>query len=202
MNKVGIFGGAFDPIHNGHTALVRAAAKELKLKETLVIPTAASPHKKSEGASFEDRAEMCRLVFGGEPGFIVSEIERSLDAPNYTIRTVRALKEIYPRDTEFYLILGGDMLFYFEEWYRHEALRKECRVVAAARENDSYPDLVEYANRLGRVKVLNLPVMELSSSEVRDRIKRGESTAGLLDERVRAYIDERGLYRDGGAKGI
>lgn len=202
MNKVGIFGGAFNPIHNGHTALVRAVAGELKLRETLIIPTAIPPHKKSEGASFEQRLEMCGLLFGGEAGFTVSDIERKLGAPNYTIHTVRALKEIYPRDTEFYLILGGDMLFYFEHWYRHEALRKECRVVAAARENDSYTDLVEYANRLGRVKVLNLPVMEVSSSEIRGKIRRGESTEGLLDGRVRAYIDERGLYRDGGAEGI
>ena len=70
------------------------------------------------------------------------------------INTVRALKEIYPKNTEFYLIIGGDMLFYFEHWYRYEALLKECHVVAAARENDSYTDLYEYANQLGRVKVL------------------------------------------------
>lgn len=202
MNKVGIFGGAFNPIHNGHTALVRAASEALKLRETLIIPTAVSPHKKREGASFEERMEMCGIVFGGEAGYTVSDIEQKLGAPNYTIHTVRALKDIYPKDTEFYLILGGDMLFYFEHWYRNEALRKECRVVAAARENDSYTDLVEYANELGRVKVLNLPVIEVSSSEIREKIRRGESTAGLLDGRVRAYIDERGLYRDGGAEGI
>lgn len=202
MNKVGIFGGAFNPIHNGHTALVRAASEALKLRETLIIPTAVSPHKKREGATFEERMEMCGIVFGGEARYTVSDIEQKLGAPNYTIHTVRALKDIYPKDTEFYLILGGDMLFYFEHWYRNEALRKECRVVAAARENDSYTDLVEYANELGRVKVLNLPVIEVSSSEIREKIRRGESTAGLLDDRVRAYIDERGLYRDSGAEGI
>lgn len=202
MNKVGIFGGAFNPIHNGHTALTRAAAAELKLRETLIVPTAVSPHKKSADVSFAERMEMCGLVFSGETGFTVSDIEHRLGAPNYTIRTVRALKEIYPGDTEFYLILGGDMLFSFEQWYRHEALRKECRVVAAARENDSYPDLVEYANRLGRIKVLNLPVIEGSSTEIREKIRRGESTAGLLDDRVRAYIDERGLYRDGGTERV
>ncbi len=201
MTKIGIFGGAFNPVHNGHTALAFAAAKALKLRETLVIPTASSPHKENGGASFEQRMEMCRLVFS-QDGFTVSDIEKTLGAPNYTINTVRALKKIYPADTEFYLILGGDMLFYFEHWYRHEALRKECRVVAAARENDSYTDLVEYANELGRVKVLNLPVIEVSSSEIRDKIKKGESTQGLLDSRVRAYIDERGLYRDGRTEGI
>ena len=202
MNKVGIFGGAFNPIHKGHTALVRAVSAALKLRETLIIPTAVSPHKKSEGASFEERMEMCGIVFGEEAGYTVSDIEQKLGAPNYTIHTVRALKEIYPKDTEFYLILGGDMLFCFEHWYRNEALRKECRVVAAARENDSYTDLVEYAHALGRVRVLNLPVIEVSSSEIREKIRRGESTAGLLDDRVRAYIDERGLYRDGGAERI
>lgn len=196
MNKVGIFGGAFDPVHNGHSALARAAAKALKLRETLIIPTAASPHKKNDGASFEQRLEMCGIVFPEEE-FTVSDIEGRLGKPNYTISTIRALKEIYPKDTEFYLILGGDMLFYFEHWYRYEAILKECRVTAAARENDSYADLVEYANHLGRVKVLNLPVIEVSSSEIRDRIRRGESTEGLLDSRVREYIDERGIYRDG-----
>ena len=88
------------------------------------------------------------------------------------------------------------MLFYFEHWYRHEALLKECHVVAAARENDSYADLYEYANELGRVKVLNLPVIEVSSSDMRDRIRSGRDTEGLITPEVLEYINSRGLYRD------
>ena len=88
------------------------------------------------------------------------------------------------------------MLFYFEHWYRYEALLKECHVVAAARGNDSYTDLYEYANELGRVKVLNLPVIEVSSSEIRDKIRNGEDTGSLVDKDVLDYISAGRLYRD------
>lgn len=196
MSKVGIFGGSFNPIHKGHTDLARAAFKTLKLNEMLIIPTAHSPHKEAASVSFEERMEMCRLAFENDKGFTVSDIEQRLGGTSYTINTVRALKELYPKNTEFYLIIGGDMLFYFDKWYRHEALLKECHVVAAARENDSYTDMLEYANEMGRIKVLNLPVTEVSSTELRGKIADGKDTGGMLDERVKAYINERGFYRD------
>lgn len=196
MNKVGIFGGSFNPVHKGHTELARAAFKTLKLNEMLIIPTAQSPHKKSSDISFEDRMEMCKIAFREDKSFTVSDIEGKLGGTSYTINTVRALREIYSKNTEFYLIIGGDMLFYFDKWYRHEALLKECHVIAAARENDSYADMLECANELGRVKVLNLPVIEISSTELREKIKTGEPTGDMLDEKVKAYIDERGFYRD------
>ena len=86
------------------------------------------------------------------------------------------------------------MLFYFEKWYRYESILKECNVVAAARENTEYIDMMEYANELGRVKVLNLPVVEISSTEVREKIAKGESTEGLITPAVAEYIKEKGLY--------
>ncbi len=196
MSKVGIFGGSFNPIHKGHTDLARAAFKTLKLNEMLIIPTAHSPHKETASVSFEERMEMCRLAFENDKGFTVSDIEQRLGGTSYTINTVRALKELYPKNTEFYLIIGGDMLFYFDKWYRHEALLKECHVIAAARENDSYTDMLEYANEMGRIKVLNLPVTEVSSTELREKIAKGEDAGEMLDEKVKAYINERGFYRD------
>lgn len=195
MSKIGIFGGAFNPIHNGHIALAQAARNALKLQKMLIIPTEHSPHKTEAAVSFEDRAEMCRIAFAGNDKFEISDIEKQLGGTSYTINTVRALKEIYPKNTEFYLIIGGDMLFYFEKWYRYEALLKECHVAAAARENDCYADMLDCANDIGRIKVLNLPVNVVSSTQVRERISRGESTDGLIPAEVRAYIDERGLYR-------
>ncbi len=196
MNKIGIFGGSFNPVHKGHTELARAAFKSLKLSEMLIIPTAQSPHKEMTAVSFEGRMEMCRLAFSDDKSFTVSDIEGKLGGTSYTINTVRALKEMYPKNTEFYLIIGGDMLFYFDKWYRYEALLKECHVIAAARENDSYADMLECANELGRVKVLNLPVIEISSTELREKIANGIDAGDMLDEKVRAYIDERGFYRD------
>lgn len=195
MSKIGIFGGSFNPIHKGHIALAKSASALLKLKKTLIIPTACSPHKEQSGVSFEDRAQMCRIAFADDERFEVSDIEKKLGGTSYTINTVRALKELYPKGTEFYLIIGGDMLFYFDKWYRHEALLKECHVVAAARENDCYADMLDYANDMGRIKVLNLPVVEVSSTQVRGKISRGESTAEIVPEAVRVYADERGLYR-------
>ena len=196
MNKVGIFGGSFNPVHKGHTDLARAVFKMLKLNEMLIIPTAQSPHKAMTSVSFEDRMEMCRIAFRDDKSFSVSDIEGKLGGTSYTINTVRALKEIYSEDTEFYLIIGGDMLFYFDKWYRHEALLKECHVVAAARENDSYADMLECANELGRVKVLILPVTEVSSTELREKIAKGEDVGEMLDEQVKKFISERGFYRD------
>ena len=90
MSKVGIFGGAFNPIHKGHTELARAAFKMLKLSEMLIIPTAQSPHKQTSEVSFEDRAEMCRIAFENDEGFVVSDIEKQLGGTSYTINTVKS----------------------------------------------------------------------------------------------------------------
>ncbi len=194
MIKVGIFGGSFNPVHCGHINMAKGAADLRKLDKVLVMPTANSPHRETAATPFEDRMEMCRLAFADDKRFEISDFEKKLGGKNYTILTLRALKEIYPKDTMFYLLIGGDMLFYFKKWYRYESILKECTVVAAARENSEYIDLMEFANELGRVKVLNLPVVEASSTEVRERLSRGESTEGLIPQAVAEYIKEKGLY--------
>lgn len=194
MIKVGIFGGSFNPVHCGHINMAKGAADLLKLDKVLVMPTANSPHRETASTPFEDRMEMCRLAFADDKRFEISDFEKKLGGKNYTILTLRALKEVYPKDTMFYLLIGGDMLFYFKKWYRYESILKECTVVAAARENSEYIDLMEFANELGRVKVLNLPVVEASSTEVRERLSKGESTEGLILSAVADYIKEKGLY--------
>ncbi len=197
MTKIGIFGGAFNPIHNGHINMVKQAFKDLKLQKMLIIPTCKSPHKATGLLPFEDRAEMCRLAFREEieaGKFEISDIEQKMGGTSYTIFTVRELKKHYPADTVFYLLIGGDMLFYFDKWYRYEALLGECKVVAAARENNEYINMCEYATEMGRVKVLNLDVLPLSSSEIREKLSKGEDIAGLVPDEVNAYIKENKLY--------
>ena len=196
MIKTGIFGGNFDPIHAGHIALAEEAKRGLKLARRIIMPTYLPPHKQGGRTSFEDRCEMCRLAFEGMEGFEVSDIEKQLGGKSYTINTLRELKRIYSKDTDFYLIIGSDSLFCFEQWYRYEAILKECHVVAAARDEGCYPDMIETANRIGRIKVLNIPVTELSSTQLREKIRNGESTEGLMPEKIRRYIAERGLYRE------
>ena len=193
MKRVGIFGGAFDPPHIGHARLAEQCRERLGLEELLIVPTFHSPHKPTPATDYEHRLEMCRLAFQGKL-YNVSDIERQIGGEGYTINTLRKIKESYPKGTKFFLIIGGDMLFYFDKWFRYESILKECSVVAAAREEDSYADLTEKAAELGHVKVLNLPVTEVSSTEVRDRLHNGGDTSELLIPQVADYILQNKLY--------
>ena len=185
MKKTGIFGGAFNPVHNGHVRLAEEAVKQLKLRRLLIIPTYVSPHKHTDLAPYEDRAEMCRRAFGHIPGVEVSDIE---------VNTVRALKEMYPNE-QFFLLIGGDMLFSFDKWYKYESLLKETKVCAAARDGDSFADMMEYANELGRIKVLPTQAIEMSSTEDRNTVAHGGDFSGMVPQGVAEYIREKGLYR-------
>lgn len=194
MIKAGIFGGAFNPVHNGHVRLAEEAVKQLKLKKLFIIPTFESPHKMTKLAPFDDRAEMCARAFGHIEGARVIDIERSLGGVSYTINTVRELKREYP-DNLFYLLIGGDMLFCFEKWYKYESLLKETTVCAVARDDDSLVDMMEYANELGRIKVLPTRAVEVSSTEIREKLLEGGDISDLVPRGVADYIAEKGLYR-------
>ncbi|MCR4780935.1 MAG: nicotinate-nucleotide adenylyltransferase [Ruminiclostridium sp.] len=195
MSKIGILGGTFDPPHIGHISLAQQAKSELKLSEVLVIPAYRSPFKADKASPYKDRFEMTRLAFEGMEGFAVSDIEKKLGGTSYTINTLRALKEIYPQKTEFYFIIGGDQLFTIEKWYRYEAILKECHVTAVTRGGISYTDMQEYANELGRIRVLNLDIPDVSSHEIRAMAAAGEDISALVPPAAAVYIGTEGLYR-------
>lgn len=197
MIKTGIFGGAFNPPHNGHINLAKEAIEQLKLRKLLVIPTFESPHKATKLAPFEERAEMCRRAFSGisdKCEVEICEIERELGGVSYTINTLRALKKRY-EDARFFLLIGGDMLFSFTEWFKYESILKECEVCAAARCGDSFSEMLEYATEIGHIKVLPTNVVDISSTEIREKIQKGEDASEWITEDVRGYIEEKGLYR-------
>ena len=197
MIKTGIFGGAFNPPHKGHINLAKEAIEQLKLRKLLIIPTFESPHKATNLAPFDERAEMCRRAFSGisdKCEVEICEIERELGGISYTINTLRALKKRYD-DARFFLLIGGDMLFSFTEWYKYESILKECEVCAAARGGDNFSEMLEYATEVGRIKVLPTNVVDISSTEIREKIKNGEDTSEWITEDVRGYIEEKGLYR-------
>ena len=194
VKKTGIFGGAFNPVHNGHVRLAEEAVKQLKLRRLLIIPTFVSPHKHTDLLPYEDRAEMCRRAFGHIPGAEVSDIEVRLGGTSYSINTVRALRELYP-DEQFFLLIGSDMLFSFDKWYKYESLLKETRVCAVARDSDSLSDMMEYANDIGRIKVLPTQAVTMSSTEVRNAAVNGGDISGMVPAGVAEYIRENGLYK-------
>lgn len=199
--KTGIFGGAFNPPHNGHVNLAKEAIDQLNLRRLLVIPTFESPHKSTKLLPFEQREEMCRRAFGPLDGsgkcdcrIEISDIEREMGGVSYTINTLRELSKRFPGE-RFYLLIGSDMLFSFREWYRYESILKESTVCAVAREDDSYTDMVEFANQIGRVKVLQTSVVDISSTEIRERIASGGDITELVPQSVAEYIGENGLFR-------
>ena len=183
-------------MHKGHVRLAEEAVKQLKLKKLLIIPTFDSPHKETKLAPFEDRAEMCRRAFGHIEGAEVSDIEVQLGGKSFTINTIRELKNRYP-DEQFFLLIGGDMLFSFDTWYKYESILKEAKVCAVARDNDSLVDMMEFANEMGRVKVLPTKAVEISSTEVRAKAARGEDISELVPEGAAEYIAQHKLYSEG-----
>lgn len=201
--KTGIFGGAFNPPHNGHVNLAKEAIAQLNLRRLLIIPTFESPHKHTKLLPFEQRAEMCRRAFEPLNGsgkcdckIEISDIESEMGGKSYTINTIRELSKRCPGE-RFYLLIGGDMLFSFKEWFKYESILKESTVCAVSREDDSFTDMVEFANQMGRVKVLPTSVVEISSTEIREKIVRGEDVSNLVPQGVAEYIAENALFRCG-----
>lgn len=197
MIKTGIFGGAFNPVHNGHVNLAKEAIEQLKLRRLLIIPTFESPHKATKLLPFDERAEMCRLAFEGiseKCSVEISDIERQMGGVSYTINTIRELAK-QCKDSQFYLLIGGDMLFSFKEWYKYESILKESKVCAVARGGDSFTDMLEFAAEMGRVKVLPTNVVDVSSTEIREKIVAGADISELVPRTVAEYIAANNLYR-------
>lgn len=197
MTKTGIFGGAFNPVHNGHVNLAREAIEQLKLRKLLIIPTYESPHKATKLLPFDTRMEMCRLAFDGisdKCEITVSDIERKMGGVSYTINTIRELAKQCP-EAQFYLLIGGDMLFSFREWYKYESILKESKVCAVARGGDNFTDMLEFAAEMGRVKVLPTNVVDVSSTEIREKLAAGKDISELVPQSVAEYIAANDLYR-------
>lgn len=193
--KIGVFGGTFNPPHNGHVRLAKAAADELKLDKLLVIPSCIPPHKiAAKLADGQERLEMCRLAFGGDPRLEVSPMELERGSRSYTVETLRELKALYP-DSELYFIVGSDMLESFDKWYLWQEILSLSVLCAASREEGYSPDLSRFGKLAERIKIITLDPLEVSSTQIRN--STGEVSPELLDPKVAAYIREHGLYDDG-----
>lgn len=193
--KIGVFGGTFNPPHNGHVRLAKAAVDQLKLDKLLVIPSCIPPHKiAAKLADGQERLEMCRLAFGCDPRFEVSPMELERGSRSYTVETLRELKALYP-DSELYFIVGSDMLESFDKWYLWQEILSLSVLCAASREEGYSPDLSRFGKLAGRIKIITLDPLEVSSTQIRN--SAGAVSPELLDPKVAAYIREHGLYDDG-----
>lgn len=190
--KIGIFGGTFNPPHNGHVRLARAALEELGLDKLLIIPSCIPPHKiAAKLAGGEDRLEMCRIAFGDDPRVEVSALELERKGRSYTVDTLRELKAAYP-DSELYFIVGSDMLDSFDKWYLWKEILSLSILCAASREEGYMPDLDRFGEYADRIRIIHLSPLEVSSTQIRISHK-----TELVDKRVAEYIERHGLYDDG-----
>ncbi len=196
--KIGIFGGAFNPVHNGHLNIADAFYEDLKLDKMLLIPTANPPHKSGAGLlSGDDRINMLRLAIENKP-YEISTIEFERNDKSYTYNTLLELKRLYP-EAELFLIIGADQIINFEKWYRYSDILDMVTLCASARESEEEKQIIiKSAQRLGiqdRFYMSGRAVLRVSSSEIRDKIKNGSDVSKLLPKKVFDYISEKGLYR-------
>lgn len=196
--KIGIYGGSFDPVHNGHVNAALTFMEELSLDKIIVVPAYQPPHKKGLAMTpSEHRLNMCSLAFGGLEGFEVSDIEIKRADEGYMADTVAELREIYP-DDEFFLLMGGDMLLYFQRWYAWHKITDEAVLAVAARnwEDDSALEAEAAVLRSygAEVRIVPIDVKEISSTSVREAVRRSDDISSMVPKGVDDYIWDHYLY--------
>lgn len=198
--QVGIFGGTFNPVHHGHLLLAREARECLGLDRVVLVPNRRSPLREGEVlAGAEDRLEMVRRAVRGEAGMEVSEVEVRREGASYTVETLEALRGKWP-GAELVFLCGADSLTTLDRWVRVERILELARVCVMARPGTeveaAYAALAERAPGVA-AGVERLPVtrvVDLSATEIRERVAAGRSVRWMVPEAVEAYIRERGLF--------
>lgn len=191
--QIGLFGGTFNPPHLAHLIVAELVRERLRLDQVLWIPAAAPPHKRDTApAPAADRLMMTRLAVESNPFFAVSEIELRRQGVSYTVDTLRQLQDERPNDA-FLLILGGDSLSTFNSWHRPDEIAARVPLVAYRRPGADLSALDPHLLR--HVRFVDAPLIEISGTDIRARIREGRSIRYLVPERVRAYIEANRLYR-------
>ena len=195
--RIGIYGGSFNPVHNGHIHLARAAAEEFGLEKVYLVPSRISPHRSSaEYVSGGDRLEMLRLACNGDAILEVSSYELDSDRVSYTIYTIKYFRSIFP-DAELFLLVGSDMLMCFDKWRQYKDILALCSLGVVSRNEGDIPLLEEKARSLseyGRIFVCKADAVVVSSTKIRENCVKNSDFACYLDENVVEYIMTNSLY--------
>lgn len=220
--KLGFLGGSFNPIHNGHLAVAREVRDRLGLDRVLFIPAGDPPHKRNGSlASATDRYEMVRLAIAGTPSFDLSDMEIKRTGKSYSIDTVRALERQFGLSTDLYFLIGLDAFLDVHNWKAPLELLQACRFVVVPRPGQSYRRLASVpllpnldhdmlakldAGILPRLDIssascrgvicLPIPLCPISASDIRRRVRNGDTLANLLPPPVESYILRHRLYQE------
>lgn len=203
MAKIGIMGGTFDPIHNGHLLLGRQAYQEYKLDQVWFMPSGIPPHKKDHVVTpVEERLAMVQLAIEKYPYFVCSDFEIKRLGNTYTAETLRLLHERYPEHC-FYFIIGADSLYQLESWYHPREVMNQAVLLVADREYEQAPCSIEtqitYLKESygADIRILHCEEVDISSGELREMEAKGKRLYPYVPECVEMYIKEHGLYQEG-----
>jgi len=197
--NVGVLGGTFDPVHNGHLILADVAEEQLNLSDMLFVPV-GQPWLKTERiiTPAQHRLQMLRLALDDRPQFRISEMEIERHGPTYTIDTIKELKDGLNADDELFFILGQDSLMQVPQWHEAQDLVQLCYLAAAPRPGVKKPDLkaleAEIPGIKQRVMLMKEPKVDITATDIRERVANGLSVRHLVPEAVNRYIKEQKLY--------
>ena len=190
--KWGILGGSFDPIHNGHINLAKEICSKKELDGVLAIPAVKHPNKsRLSVANYSDRLAMLKAALADLSKFLICEIEAEEKLSGYTIDTIRALKKRFPK-VSFYFIIGSDNISIIDNWYMAEELKSEIEFIAGSRPGSDHNNKSQLP-----VELVEIPELDISSSEIREMIKSGSSFEDLIEyvpAGAAKYIFEIGIY--------
>ena len=190
--RTGIFGGSFNPIHNGHVTLASRLRRAAHLDEVWLMVTPQNPWK--VGTSLladDDRLAMARLAVADIPGLVASDYEFHLPKPSYTWDTLQSLSHDFP-DRTFTLLIGGDNWEKFNGWYAHDKILEHYDIAVYPRKGSD----ISTGTLPPRVQIINTPLIDISSTDIRERIRRGEPIDALVHPRVAALIQRQGWYKE------
>lgn len=197
--RIGIMGGTFDPIHIGHLIMAESACMALALEKVIFMPSGNPPHKAGRTITdFAIRSDMVKLSIDNNKNFVYSDFETRREGYVYTSDTLKLLKEQYP-DITFYFIVGADSLLKIENWHEPENVFKRCRLVVADRDDqeDKVKARIRYLEEKYHADIVYLrsPLVDISSTLIRERVCKGQSVKYLVTTEVEEYIVAHGLYQ-------
>ena len=198
--RIGILGGTFDPPHLGHLWLATLAADAIGLDRVLFMPAAQPPHKPAHGmTSATDRLVMTRLAIAGDEAFELTALEMERPGPSYTIDSVEELQRLYGDEAELFLLMAADSFAQIDTWRQPDALLERIEWVVGPRPGVPLPDRSSLQDRFGgrasRIHLLDGPSLDVSSTQVRERVAAGHAIRYLVPRGVEELIVDRGLYR-------
>mgnify|MGYP001332858523 FL=1 len=207
IKRLGIFGGAFDPVHKGHTQSLKFINDLKIVDEVYVIPNFASPHDKDIRSSGSHRLKMLEMAFNEFENIKINEFELNNKKKSYSYETLNSFKQLFP-DRHFSLIIGLDSLHSFTTWKNWEEILSLCSLLVLGRtinknkkldkalESRITLDIDDFFSEHGKIFRLGNDFINVSSSEIRKKIKNDESLEGLLDQNVQEYIQDMSLYKN------